>query len=401
MNNFTILFEDLENWVYEDYKKQNSKDTKLKSIENGVRRRLDENINVELIQDILNDIDCKITSLTSNIFNSEKLIDLQSSINQITSEINVQLITLNNTLDSYIKYVSFYLTKENLTPYSKNATDIYNIVNDILNDYLKNQSDIFNTILKILEEYSVEFNDNVRPILINAINNVLKYSSKQLISKYLKNEENYEEENVYFEKATDLTNLNGLSTVLGSTRLNFSSNIQNIVLKWGHKFIIDPDNYKVFLNIKAGGYADGHIIYHNDYYNTSISGAFADGLIGMNLTNDFLNDIVYATYYTEYKNRKLEKNLFEITKLDSWGVCEDAVDCFVGKNDDYCPYNLKVVNDSLSAFIPDSFDSDYYKNKSIYVFNGYKENNLCTYANYFYGVEESSIEFISALNMTI
>jgi hypothetical protein len=195
MNNFTELFEDLENWVYKDYKLQKNSITRLKSIENGERRRLDENINIEEIQDILNIIDYKITNLTSNIFNSEKLIDLQSSINQITSEINVQLITLKNTLDSYIKYVSFYLTKENLTPYSKNATDIYNTVNDILNDYLKNQSDIFNNILIILEEYSVEYNNNVKPKLINAINNVMKYSSKQLITKYLKNEENNEEEN--------------------------------------------------------------------------------------------------------------------------------------------------------------------------------------------------------------
>ena len=402
MNNFTELFEDLENWVYKDYKLQTNSITRLKSIENGVRRRLDENINIEEIQDILNIIDYKITNLTSNIFNSEKLIDLQSIINQITSEINVQLITLKNTLDSYIKYVSFYLTKENLTPYSKKATDIYNTVNDILNDYLKNQSDIFNNILIILEEYSVEYNDNVKPKLINAINNVMKYSSKQLITKYLKSEENNGEENVYlFNKTTDLTNLNGLSTVLGSTRLNFSTNIQNIILKWGHKFVIDPDNYKVFLNIKAGGYADGHIIYHNDYYNTSIAGAFADGQIGMNLTNDFLNGIVYATYYTEYKNSSLEKNLFELTKIDSWDVCEDAVDCFVGKNDDYCPYNLIIENGTPSQFKPDSFDSDYYKNKSIYVFNGYYENNLCTYANYFYGIEESSFEFISALNMTV
>ena len=76
--------------------------------------------------------------------------------------------------------------------------------------------------------------------------------------------------------------------------------------------------------------------------------------------------------------------------------------CFVGKNDDYCPYNLKIVDtNKTSIYKPDKFDSDYYKNESIYIFNGYYENNLCTYANYFYGVEESSFEYSSELYMTV
>ena len=400
MQNFTLKFKDLEKWVYQNYKEQHNYDTSLKSIEN--RRRLDVDIKIENIQNYIDVIDYKIKNLTLNIFNSEKLIELQDKINAINSQINIQLILLENKLDSYIKYVSFYLTKNNLEPYESNKTTIYKKVEEILNDYLKNQSDIFNKILEILGNYSDKFNDDVKPELIKAINNVVKFSSKQLITKYLNNSESNNETVVLdFLKKTDLTNLGGLSTVLGSTRLNFSTNIQKITFNWGHKFKIDPSNYKVYLDIIAGGYADGYIIYHNDYYNTSVGGAFANGNIGINFTNDYLNEIVYATYFTDMKTSSLQKYLFELTKLDSWDVCEDAVDCFVGKNDDYCPYNVIVEDDQYNIYKPEKYDSDYYKNKSIYVFNGYYENNLCTFANYFYSAEEKRYEFSSELNMTV
>ncbi len=400
MNNFTIKFNNLEEWVFNSYKKQVSPNTSLKSIEN--RRRLDIDINIENIQHHIDIIDYKMKNLTLNIFNSEKLIELQSTINQITSDINVQLILLDNHLESYIKYADLYLTKENLNPYRNNATSIYNIVENILNEYLKKQSDIFNKILIILDEYSEKFNEDVKPKLIEAINNVVKKSSFTLISKYLNNSTSNKEEKVLnFEKKTNLTNLNGLTGVLGTTRLNFSTNIQNIIFKYGHNFVIDQNNYKVYLNILAGGYVDGYIIYHNNYYNTSVAGAFADGKIGINLTNDYLNEIVNAVYYTEYKNCSLEKYLYELTTLDSWGVCEDAVDCFVGPNDDYCPYIVRVQDEEKTIIKPEKFDSDFYKNESIYIFNGYYENKLCTFANYFFSVEEKSFEYGSELKMTV
>ena len=400
MNNFTIKFNNLEEWVFNSYKEQNGADTSLKSIE--YKRRLDIDINIENMQHYIDIIDYRMKNLTLNILNSEKLIELQSEINKITSEINVQLILLDNHLESYIKYADLYLTKENLNPYRNNATSIYNIVENILNDYLKKQSDIFNKILIILDEYSEKFNEDVKPKLIEAINNVVKISSKYLIHEYLNNSKSNEEDKVYnFEKTTNLTYLNGLSTVLGSTRLNFSTNIQNIIFKWGHNFVIDPNKYKVYLNISAGGYVDGYIIYHNNYYNTSVAGAFADGKIGINLTNDYLNEIVNAVYYTEYKNCSLEKYLYELTTLDSWGVCEDAVDCFVGKNDDYCPYIVRIEDQDKTIVKHESNDLGYYKNSSYYLFTGYYENSLCTFANYFYSAEMTKYGFNSSLPRTI
>ena len=121
----------------------------------------------------------------------------------------------------------------------------------------------------------------------------------------------------------------------------------------------------------------------------------------MNITNDFSIDRVSVNYYTDYKNNSLEKTLYEITILDSWGVCEDTVYCFVAQNNDYCPYNVKVIDDNKTIYKPESNDLDYYKDSSIYLFTGYYENNLCTFANYFYGVEESKFEFNSSIKRTV
>ena len=121
----------------------------------------------------------------------------------------------------------------------------------------------------------------------------------------------------------------------------------------------------------------------------------------MNLENDFSIDRVFINYTTEYKNNSLTKTLYEVTILDSWGICEDAIECFVSKNDDYCPYNVKIIDDQKTIYIPESNDLDYYKDSSIYLFTGYYENNLCTYANYFYEIEESKYEFNSLIRRTI
>ena len=183
------------------------------------------------------------------------------------------------------------------------------------------------------------------------------------------------------------------------TTLNFATSIQNTILKCGYNMTIEPDNYKVKLNIYGGGYADGYLMYHNDYYNASVAGAFANGIIGLNLTNYFDLGLVKIDYYTINQNKSLTKSLYELTTLDSWDNCKDSVDCFVGENNDYCPYNLDIGAEIKVIDTP--VDTGYYKNSSIYVFTGYYEKKLCTYANYFYGVEETSYAYNSTLSITI
>ena len=51
----------------------------------------------------------------------------------------------------------------------------------------------------------------------------------------------------------------------------------------------------------------------------------------MNVTNNFSNDHVYIDYYTKYENYSYTLTLYNLTTLDSWRICEDVVDCFVGK----------------------------------------------------------------------
>ena len=121
----------------------------------------------------------------------------------------------------------------------------------------------------------------------------------------------------------------------------------------------------------------------------------------MNITNNFSNDRVYINYYRNFKNNTYTKTLYELTTLDSWGVCEDAVDCFVGINDDYCPYIVRVEDENKTIVKPESNDLGYYKNSSYYLFTGYYENRLCTFANYFYSAEETLYEFNAETHTTL
>jgi hypothetical protein len=326
-----------------------------------------------------------------------------NKLNEINNAIAVQLISLDNSMETYLKYSRFYVTLQDvLNEYETNKTNIYNEVEKILTDFSVSQLEKIKGFYDSLEKYKQPFYVDIKPELVGKINNVINEGSKHLISKYLIDKNEHGEEEVYFfNKITDLTNLGMINIILGSTRLYYSTNINNIVLQWGYNFTTDANNYKVYLNIYGGGYSEASISYSNEFYNTSIAGAFGKATIGMNIENDFSIERVFINYTTEYKNNSLTKTLNEVTILDSWGICEDAVDCFVSKNEDYCPYNVKIKDGSISVYKPDSNDLDYYKDSSIYQFTGYYEDNTCTFANYFYSVEETKYEFNSTIRRTV
>ena len=402
ITNLKLLYKDIETEVKKEYNEQTSIDKNILPINN--RRRLDENVDIEIesIQKIINLIDISMINLFQNISNSTEAIKISDHINNINNAINVQLLLLNNTMESYLKFSRFYLeSSETLNNYQKNLTNIYNNVENILKDFLNNQIEKIKGIYYSLDNYIDPYYNEVKPDLVEKINKVVKEISSGLF-KYLNDQNNKgEEKHEGVPKKTDLTNLGGLSSILGSTRLNFSVAVNNTALQWGYEFKKNESNSKVYLNVYAGGNADATISYGNEFYNTSIAGKFGRGRIGMNITNNFSNDRVYIDYYTQYENYSYTQTLYELTTLDSWGVCEDAVDCFVGKNNDYCPYIVRIEDENKTIVNSESIDLDYYKNSSYYLFTGYYENDLCTFANYFYSAEETKYGFNSSQSRTI
>ena len=401
INNLTLLYENLETDVRNNYTRQTSTKTDILKIDN--RRRLDENVDIEIesIQKTINLIDISMINLIQNISNSDEIIDISNKINQINNIINVQLLLLDNSMESNLKYSSFYLElTDTLDNYQNNITKIYNNVETTLKDFIYNQIDKINSIYNSLDNYKDPYYKDVKPKLVGKINNIVNNISKVLIDKF--NDQNLNDEVLFTNtKTTNLSNLGGLNSILGSTRLNYSVTVDKTLLQWGYEFKKDENDPKIYLNVYAGGSSDATISYGNEFYNTSIAGTFGKGIIGMNMTNNFSNDRVYIEYYTKYENYSYTQTLYELTTLDSWGVCEDAVDCFVGKNDDYCPYIVRIEDENKTIYKPESNDLGYYKNSSIYLFTGYYENSLCTFANYFYSAEATKYGFNSSISRTV
>ena len=93
--------------------------------------------------------------------------------------------------------------------------------------------------------------------------------------------------------------------------------------------------------------------------------------------------------------------LYNYTILDQWGLRSDEYDdYFKPKNEDHCPYILKVERENLTEVNLESIDIDYYKNSSYYIFKSYYEDDHCMFANYFYGTEETRLEFNSSIFRT-
>ena len=397
LNKFSILYENLENEVLKYYNEQTSPHTTfiLPIISN--KRKLKENINEELkeLKYYINFIDFLFINFTQNISNSEGIINITNKFNQINNILNIQLLNLENTMNSYINYLNPYLnSSDSLNEYKCNKSKIYNEVQIIFKNFLNSQTEKINDINNSLNNYKDIYFDEIKPKILEKINNVIKYFSKEIISQYLKNEINNGSEMV------DLSNLGNFNFIIGSSIFNCSIDIKNFVLKWGYNFTIDPNNYKVYLNLYSGGYSDFSISYFNEFYKSSTEGKFGNGIIGMNIINDFSINDVFIDYYIKYYNNSVTKTLYELNTLDSLESCENENECFVTKNKEYCPYNINVTNGDKIIFNPSPFDSEYYKNSNIYIFTGEYENNLCTYSNYLFEIEEFRYEFNSTTSRT-
>ena len=400
--NFSLLYKNFENVVKDEYSAQALDGTHILPYKNN-RRRLDEDdIEIETIQAVINLIDIGFSKLIQKLTKFDD-VNITNTFNQINNAINVQLLLLDNTMESYLKYSRFYLKNENtLNKYEQNITKIYNKVEEILKGFLDSQNEEISIIFNSIDAYRRYYNNKTKPEIVEKINNVVKFISGELIGKYLKQKnESGIPINENNEKKTDLTNLGSVNTILGSTRLNYQVNIDKTTLEWGYNFVPDKNNAKVNLDIIAGGNSNLTIVYGNDDYETSIAGSLGRGNIGMNIASNFSNERVYIEYYTKNKNYTYTQTLYEITILDSWKVCEDVVDCFVGKNEDYCPYIVRIEDENKTIVKSDSIDLDYYKNSSYYKFTGYYENNLCTFANYFYSAEAEIYEYNTSMYTTI
>ena len=78
---------------------------------------------IDSIQAIINLIDIHFAKLTKDISNSKGVISNTNNLNQINNIINFQLITLDNKMENYLKYLRFYLKSEySLNIYQRNFT---------------------------------------------------------------------------------------------------------------------------------------------------------------------------------------------------------------------------------------------------------------------------------------
>ena len=271
-------------------------------------------------------------------------------------------------------------------------------INEKLTNLFKREIKEINKILISLNNFKFLYNDDILPRLIQIIYEITEHASKDLIENYLKDNETQNE--TAYNNLIDKNNLGEIDSFIGSTNIKYTSIIQKSVLKWGFKFITNPNNFEVNLNIFGGGYAETNISFVIENYNSTIKGELGEGMIGINLFNDFRKSKVLANYYTDYNHSLYSRELYDMYTIDAFGVCENINNCYVSENNDYCPYIIDVVTNS-TVNIENSRNRNYYKDSKISVFTQKYQNKLCTYANYLYGIEEVQFSFNSSLNRTL
>ena len=400
---FNDSLKSLKENVFKSYGEQSGPGTDLLDISENKNRRLEETnqteekIEIEEIQVLANQLEIKILTFNQNKTIKDTIADLKNKLNLIEKLIQNHLINFDGYLENQLNFVYLNNT-EKLTNLRNQLIEIKNNINEKLTNLFKKEINKINKILISLNNFKFLYNDDIKPRLIQIIYEITEYASKILISKYLTN--NGEQNEIKYSNLMERNNLGEIDSFIGSTNIKYTTFIQSSILKWGYKFITNPNNFEVYLNIFGGGSAQTNISLLIENYNSTIKGELGIGMIGMNLTNDFRKSKVLANYYTIYNDTIYSKELYDVYTIDSLDACDEDKNCFVSENNDYCPYIIDVVTNS-TVNIEKSRNRNYYKDTKISVFTQKYQNKLCTYANYLYGIEEVQFSFNSSLNRTL
>ena len=404
---FENSLKSLKENVFKTYNEQSGEGTDLLEISEINNRKLEETnqtekeekIEIEEIQVLANELEIKILTFNQNKTIKDTIETLKNELNLIEKLIQNYLINFDGYLENQLNYVFIYLNNtEKFTNMRNDLNEIKKNINEKLTNLFKREINKINKILISLNNFKFLYNDDILPRLIQIIYEITEHASKDLIEKYLKDNETQNE--IVYDNLIDKNNLGEIDSFIGSTNIKYTSIIQSSVLKWGYKFITNPNNFEVNLNIFGGGYAETNISFVIENYNSTIKGELGKGMIGINLFNDFRKSKVLANYYTDYNHSLYSRELYDMYTIDAFGVCENINNCYVSENNDYCPYIIDVVTNS-TVNIENSRNRNYYKDSKISVFTQKYQNKLCTYANYLYGIEEVQFSFNSSLNRTL
>ena len=373
INNLSNIFNNIENNIMNNEQKSKFEDLN----KNETLKKLDS------IESIIEKINNKIFNL-SNIENENKL---NNKINLIEFDINNLLINIDNKINNYLNNLFLFSNpNEKINELIKNISNIYKKIGENFEKNLENNSENFNGVFNVINNYKFSFEEKVRKIMNEKIK-FLFQNNLNILNNNLKSNSN--NENLTFN--LNLTELqNELNIFSNNYNLNYTTLIKNISMNFGYDLKYNESEYKSFLNIYSGTFSELILLFNTEFVNSTIEGILGNGKIGMNITNDYLNDVVNVNYFNKYDNNKYKKNLFEIETFESLNSCKNDNECFKISNNFYCPYYLNDDGKMIKSKEKESNN---------YFFNGKFNNNLCYYNKFIVEFQEENENFETNLNI--
>ena len=371
INNLSNIFNNIENNIMNNEQKSNFEDLN----KNETLKKLDS------IESIIEKINNKIFNLS----NSEN--ELNNKINLIEFDINNQLVNIDNKINNYLKNLFLFSdSNEKINELFKNISNIYKKIGESFEKFLENNSEIFNGVFNVINNYKLSFEEKVRKNMNEKIKNLFQ-NNLNILNNNLKSKSDK-------GNLTLTINIsefqNALNIYSSDYNFNYTTSIKNTQMNWGYELNFNPSEYKSLLNIYSGGFSELILLFNTEFVNSTIEGILGKGIIGMNVTNNYLNDDVNVNYFTKYDNNKFKKNLFEIETFDSWNSCKNKNDCFLFSNNNFCPFYLNE----------DGKNEKENKN-NFYFFNGKFNNNLCHYNKFILEFQEENEKFETNLNIEL
>ena len=306
---------------------------KVRNESNLLKRNLDDDFQIYNIYTELENFNDKVKTFGNDLLNlahktiSKSRDHLNNSIANGFKNLDIKIKNFLNDLSIYLEDYTYFETKlKNYREELYNKTyDFYLDKNIIIGETIYQLSNLKNAY----ESKKSEINNIVNNTLITILDEILNRFSN--ISKFESFTNELNKEFYHF------------SNYLGD-EIDFSLFVNEIKYKWAYNLKRFNDNY-IFLNFNLSCEANANVSYKIGELETKINGVITKGMIGINSTNNFVNQTVNANYYLNKNEIEYYKHLIKKHYKES--------------NNKICP---NLFND--------------------YSFNSLNEKNVCVYDEY-------------------
>ena len=318
----------IENQFKNDFEKLNKKiENRRLTTSNNLKnnRKLEENdkikvTNIQIVKDVFPNIEKALNELSNKISFGNDYLNYNSEKSIFISKVNNIIEHIKDPIESSLTILKDYLTNEQYILFKEKLNNQSNKIIQELQKLLEGQSKEFSKISNLINNDYPSIYSEIYVLLKVIIDTILLTYFDKIFKKMKK---------IEFSDKKDIKKgyiISQLSENMFGTIVSFKN--QAIAYGYSHKMNINYKDYKMNINLEAGGYSDIDALYQNGNYKYIINGRLGDSLIGFNAIEDFTSQKTELIGYIQQNEFSYQKQIQEYKRIGrrllNRALCSDS-----------------------------------------------------------------------------